>query len=133
MSEIEALKAEVERCRRVAQEAEQALEQAEQDLLRERFKDWDQYKEGDIVLVPRKLFGKRVMWPAKVTQVYLRYSEGWYQDDGRHEWSGEHWENQHISYQVFYLDKDTMTVKPGTTSAGVAHDQVRPYQETANA
>jgi hypothetical protein len=108
------------------------LEKAENAVLEERFVGVDRYQQGDIVLVPRKLFGQIKQWPAKIAQVRLHYSEGTYKDDDRYEWSGQQWSHQYITYTVFLQQKDGTF---GGTSAGFDHDKVQPMpaQEDTNA
>jgi hypothetical protein len=83
--------------------ARERLEAAERDVLEARFKDDAKFSEGDMVLVPRKLFGKLEMVPARVADVHLKYSEGVYGHGPR---AGEAWSTKSILYRVFHQRAD---------------------------
>jgi hypothetical protein len=120
MQELERLLEEASKLRQESREAEKRLQEAEQAVLAERFKDWPQYKVGDVVLVPRKLFGEIKMWPAQIRYVKLNYEEGWYRETYKAN-PGGHWESQRIYYTVVLQQKDGKFT--GTTDA-FGHDQV---------
>ena len=101
-TKIEALEAEIDALRR-------RLGEAKDELLQERFADHPpKYKVGDVVLVPRKLFGQRKLWPAKISAVHLDYSSGIWtgRGTGSHQEAGEPWENWSISYSYYLQAKD---------------------------
>lgn len=98
MSRLEELIAERDAIWMERKAVQDRLDIAEKALLEERFKDIPRHSEGDVILVKRKLFGKYRWWPAKVTSVHLRYTEGEFQD-------GTPWENKTVSYSV-YLRRD---------------------------
>lgn len=93
MSKIDDLTAEIDALQR-------RLKEAEAELLNERFADVPRrFAVGDVVLVPRMLFGKCKWWPAQVVGVHLRHNSGTYK-------TGEDWETKVVSYSVYYEDKD---------------------------
>lgn len=113
---LDQLVAEAEVARREAAEAKARLHEVEEAVLMERFKDIERFKEGDIVLVPRKLFGEHKMWPAKIREVQLNYNSGTHR-------TGDPWESMSVSYLVFLKQKD------GTfsgSSKGFFHQDVAP-------
>jgi len=117
MTRLDELLAEATRLRGEFETAQQRLLEADQAVLVERFKDDEKFAEGDIVLVPRKLFGERKMWPARIAQVFLRYNSGTYRD-------GQPWESKSISYRVYLQAKD------GTFSGAAKvfyHQDLEPY------
>jgi hypothetical protein len=97
----------------------QAVSQA---VLEERFRDMPQFAKGDIILVPRKLFGRIRMWPAKVESVNLHFIEGNrgenYEPD-----PGGHWESKSVSYTVFLKHSDG---EFSGSSQGFYHSEVAP-------
>lgn len=93
------------------------LADAQDELLRERFADTPpKYKEGDIVLVPRLLFGKRKMWPAQIRDVHFHYNSG------TDAW-GDDWESKNISYTYFLQQKDGTF---GGSSDSAFEDSIKP-------
>jgi hypothetical protein len=74
------------------------LRAAQDALTEERFRDVPRLAEGTEVLVPRLLFGKRKMWPARIVHVHLSYSSGEMPD-------GTPWETKTVSYAVTLRDK----------------------------
>lgn len=114
---LEELLAECGRLRAVAAEAQKRLSEAEQALVEERFRGVAHYQRGDVILVPRVLFGKHKMWPAKVAAVHLQFADGVSAD-------GEAWETKTVSYSVFLQQKDGGY---GGTSAGVYHRETAPF------
>jgi hypothetical protein len=125
VSKLEELIAEEKRCEANVQEAKRAREEARAAVLAERFKGWERYNEGDIVLVPRKLFGKIKMWPAKIVDVNLHYSSGNYPKTYR---DGEAWSHQTITYKVM-LQKDGEFPTSGGHEV-VYHQDVQPAHES---
>jgi hypothetical protein len=107
--------AEVERLQATIRDLRERLEQAESMLLAERFKGVPHYNRGDIVLVPRKLFGNVRWWPARIDGVHFRYSSG---EDA----SGNPWERHSVSYSVFYRQADGTF---GGASQGYYHSEVQ--------
>jgi hypothetical protein len=99
------------------------LHAAQEALTQEQFRDVPRLAAGTEVLVPRKLFGKARMWPAKIAGVHLRYTSG---TDGR----GEPWENKLVSYSVFLQQKDG---KYGGSTVGYYANEVQlpPAQKVA--
>jgi hypothetical protein len=87
---------------------------ADQAVLEERFAGMSRYAVGDVVLVPRLLFGKRKMWPAKIAGVHLYYNSGTHVD-------GREWETKTISYQVYLQQKDG---EFGGSSEGYYHREI---------
>jgi hypothetical protein len=123
MSRLDELIAEATRLRDEANAAVARANEADQAVLVERFKDWPQYREGDIVLVPRKLFGERKMWPARVEQARLKYNTGTY---GHGDRAGQPWETMSIAYTVTFKAAD------GTFTGqreGYHHYDVHPFDE----
>jgi hypothetical protein len=121
---LQELLAEAQRIKEERDDAQRRLDAAEEAVLKERFKDFDQYHEGDIILVPRKLFGEKKWWPAQILAVRLNYSEGRYADTYKPD-PGGHWENLSISYTVRLQAKDgTFTGK----NDGFYHNEVQPYR-----
>lgn len=119
-TQLNELIAEAERIRLEYEAVKQRLEGAEQAVLVERFKDDEKFAEGDVVLVPRMLFGKLTMWPARIDQVHLNYNDGIY---GYGPDKGLRWQSKSISYMVCLKAKD------GTFSGatqGVYHADVMP-------
>lgn len=90
---------EIERLQAEQAELRQHLDKVNAAILAERFKDVPRLAAGDLVLVPRTLFGKIKWWPAKISYVYLNYSSG---EDAH----GEPWENRQVSYSVYLRQKD---------------------------
>ena len=110
MSKIEELEAEIITLRT-------RLKEAAEELLLERFADTPaRYAEGDIVLVPRNLFGEIKHWPAQIAHVHRSYNAGTYN-------TGETYETKIISYTVFFLQKDGTF---GGTSSGFYEHQIQP-------
>jgi hypothetical protein len=131
MSKLEELIAERDRLQEEVKAAQARLDAADNAVLEERFKDDDRYQVGDIILVPRKLFGQIKWWPAKITAVRLDYNEGTYAEDDRFDWSGQHWSHRNIWYTV------TLQTKDGAFTGGsdaFEHKQVQaaPAQEASN-
>ena len=100
------------------------LKEAQDELLMERFADTPaKYKVGDIVLVPRLLFGKHKLWPAKIAAVHRRYNAG---TNAR----GEDYESKTISYSYFLQQKDDSF---GGSSNGAYEYEIQPLPEAAAA
>lgn len=97
------------------------LEQAQAALLAERFRDVPRLSEGDLVLVPRKLFGKTRLWPARIGRVHLSWNAG---TDAH----GIRWENRTVSYAVFLQQQDGTY---GGSSHGYYHSEVQPVPPPA--
>jgi hypothetical protein len=106
--------------------AQTRLAKAEQLLLEERFKDVPKFAAGDIVLVPRLLFGKQKMWPARIERLHLRYREGTWPDTYKED-PGGHWEHHQVFYTVSLKQKDGTF---GGSSETFSHGQVEPMPET---
>jgi len=121
MSKLDELIAEEDRLRTEWQIAKVRLDEAEHATLVERFKDMEQFEEGDIVLVQRKLFGKIKWWPARIVGVHLTYHEGTTKD-------GRPWETKVIAYTVFLKQADGDF---GGTSDSYYHTQVQAVPEEA--
>lgn len=129
MTKLDELIDEARRLREVVAEAQARLDVAERAVLEERFRDEPRYAEGDIVLIPRKLFGQKKWWPAKIRWVQLRYTEGLnpnteiFGDE-----AGQIWSHQEIVYTVFLQQKDGSF---GGTSSSFYHSEVQaaPEQE----
>jgi hypothetical protein len=129
MSKLEELIAERDRLHQEKNEAQARLDEAEQAVLEERFKDYERFQVGDVILVPRKLFGERKWWPARVIDVRLNYNQGWY-GEGYTPDPGGYWENLSVSYVV------TLQAKDGTFTGkndGFSHHQVQASPEPADA
>jgi hypothetical protein len=94
---------------------EDQLDRAHAALQAERFKDVPRYSKGDIILVPRKLFGKITPWAAQIATVHLDYSAGAVR-------GGKRWETRLVSYSVFLRRPDGTF---GGASEGYRHDEVR--------
>lgn len=92
---------------------EERLAAARKELLDERFKGVFRYERGTVVLVPRMLFGKVKMWPARIVGVHLEYGSGIA--------DGKPWENKVVSYSVFLQQKDG---EFGGSSEGFWHKDV---------
>jgi hypothetical protein len=129
MTKLEELIAERDRLHQEKIEAQARLDDAEQAVLEERFKDYERFQVGDVILVPRKLFGKTVWWPAKIAAVTLHYNEGWYGENYSPD-PGGHWENMYASYTVFLKQKDDTF---GGSSTGFYHNEVQASPEPADA
>jgi hypothetical protein len=124
MSKLEELITERDRIQIERIAIQDRLDEVEDALLEERFRGYDRYQEGDIILVPRKLFGDMKWWPAKIERVTLHYNEGTW---GPHaDEPGKPWSNQAIWYRVFLQQKDG---KFTGTSKAFDHNQVRPFKE----
>lgn len=121
MTRLNELIAKAARIRLEFEAAQKRLNEVEQAVLVERFKDCEQFAEGDIVMVPRTLFGKRTMWPARIDQVHLNYNSGSY---GHGPDKGLRWESQSISYRV-YLKANDGTFRGASQS--FYHGDVKPY------
>jgi hypothetical protein len=89
---------------------------AEEALTAERFRDVPRYAEHDLVLVPRKLFGKTRLWPARIARVHLTYGAGVAP-------SGEPWEHKTVTYSVYLKQRDGSF---GGTSEGYHHADIWP-------
>jgi hypothetical protein len=109
LTEIERLLAEIA-------DLDERLDRAHAALQAERFKGVPRFSEGDVVLVPRNLFGKVRMTPAQIGTVHLDYSSGTFG-------TGEPWENKTVSYSVYFRQQDGTF---GGGSQGYYHDQVQP-------
>lgn len=90
------------------------LRAAKHELTDERFRDIPRYERGTVVLVPRKLFGKVKMWPARIVHVHLDYQAGTSA-------KGEEWEHHTVSYSVYLQQKDGTF---GGSSEGFYHKDV---------
>jgi hypothetical protein len=124
-TELDRLKEEVAKLTKEYDDLGSQLQEAQQALLVERFKDQPQFKRGDIILVPRKLFGEKKWWPAQILMVRLNYNEGHYPDTFKDD-PGGHWENLRVSYAVRLQAKDgTFTGK----NDGFGHEQVQAYPQ----
>src|SRR4051812_25421546 len=119
MSRLDELIAEAERLREEANEAAQRANMANEAVLLERFKDFERFKEGDMILVPRKLFGETHMWPARVERVHLKYNSGTYAHGPQ---EGESWESQSIAYTVRLRKQDGTF---NSTTEGRSHHEVQ--------
>lgn len=120
MSHLDDLIAAEEAAQQDLNAARARLDEAAQAVLIERFKDDEHFVVGDIVLVPRTLFGKRKMWPARVEQLHLNYTAGVYRD-------GEPFESKTISYTVRHANANGNGYAP--TSEGYYHRDVAPLNE----
>jgi hypothetical protein len=124
MSKLEELIAERDRLQEEVTATQARLDVTEDALLEERFRGWERFQEGDIILVPRKLFGKRTMWPARIYRVRLNYTEGINPDTAIFgDEAGQPWSHQEIWYTVFLKQKDGTF---GGTSTSVDHREVQP-------
>lgn len=125
-TELERLLDQLATAKRECAEADQRRHAIEEAVLDERFRDWDLFAVGDIVLVPRKLFGKTKMWPAKISAVHREYREGHYPDTYQDD-PGGYWDSQIASYTVFYKQADGSF---GGSSNGVYHGNVEADPDT---
>jgi hypothetical protein len=98
---------------------EDRLDRAHAALQAERFRGVPRFSEGDVVLVPRNLFGKVRMTPARIGAVHLDYSSGTSA-------TGEPWENRTIWYSVYLRQADGTF---GSSSQSYYHDQVQPVPQ----
>jgi hypothetical protein len=112
--EIERLKAEIA-------DLSGQLTALQDALLAERFKDVPRLAIGDIVLVPRKLFGKVKWWRAQIVYVYLEYSSG--------TMDGRPWEKHLVSYSVCLQQKDDTF---GGDTQGYYAGEVQPVPEAGS-
>ena len=78
---------------------EDSLASARELLLQERFRNVPRLAVGDLVTVPRTLFGKLRQWPARIETVHLHYSSGV-------DASGKDWVTTLVSYHVKYRRPD---------------------------
>jgi hypothetical protein len=89
----------VERLQAERTELQRRLAEIDAAILAERFRGVPRLSEGDLVLVPRKLFGQVRWWPAKISHVHLDYTSG----TNAH---GQRWESHRVSYGVYLRQKD---------------------------
>jgi hypothetical protein len=125
MTRLEELLAERDRIKAEFEAAPERLDEADKAVLEERFAGWERYAVGDIVLVPRKLFGKTVMWPAQVACVHLRYTVSWWPESYEPDPGGMD-EHQSISYTVYLRQADGTF---GGSSQGFYHKEIAPAPE----
>lgn len=126
MSEIKTLDSllqEAARIREELKEVQARYDQVQQAVLEERLRDLPRFAVGDIILVPRLLFGRRKMWPARIARVSLHYSSGHWSETYATDPGGK-WENKYISYSVFLQQKDG---EFGGVSEGFYHKDVAAY------
>lgn len=95
------------------------VNEIDREILAEQFRGVERYSEGDIVLVPRQLFGKTRMWPGKIAGVHLTYNSGEMRD-------GKPWENKIVSYSVYLQQADGTY---GGSSKGYYHREVQKVPE----
>jgi hypothetical protein len=95
------------------------IAEIDREILAIQFEGVPRYSEGDLVIVPRQLFGKIKQWPAKIGYVNLSYSSGTMRD-------GEPWENKTVSYGVFLQQADGTY---GGSSKGYYHAEVQKAPE----
>jgi hypothetical protein len=98
---------------------------AEAELQEERFRDVPCYEQGLVVLVPRMLFGKEKLWPARIQAVRFHYGAG---TNAR----GEDWETKVVSYAVCYELKDGSGFSPTTDSVWHKDIVLRPQAQEAS-
>lgn len=119
---LDELLAEAARRRAIRDEAQRLLDDADQAVMQERFRDVPRYAYGDIILVRRKLFGETRLWPAEVALVHLDYRSG-------EDVNGKPWENKIVSYAVYLQQKDGTF---GGTSVGFYHSETAPMHGKEN-
>lgn len=101
------------------------LKAARAELQEERFRDVPRYERGLVVLVPRMLFGKQKLWPARIEAVNFHYNAGTMA-------SGEDWETKVVSYAVRYELKDGSGFSDTTEGAWHKDVVLRPQTQEAS-
>lgn len=111
---LDELLAEAARRRAIRDEAQRLLDDADQAVMQERFRDVPRYAYGDIILVRRKLFGETRLWPAQVTLVHRSGEDV----------NGKPWENKIVSYGVF-LQQTARSAGPRLASTTMRRPPLR--------
>lgn len=119
---LDKLIADRDRIQEEVNEAKARLHAAEGAVMMERFRDVERYKKGDVVLVPRKLFGEKRWWPARIEEVMLNFNEGWYAETYEPD-PGGYWQTLGVTYRVILQEKDGSY---GRKHDSFRHSQVEP-------
>jgi hypothetical protein len=130
MTRLEELLAEESRLREEYNDAKSRLDEIKQAVLEERFAGVDRFAVGNIILVPRKLFGNEVMWPARVESVTLHHAEGRWSDTYEKD-PGGHWESLNISYGVYLQQRDGTYSGSRSSNSFWHHEVARAPEECA--